>query len=98
MIYLVAFLAMTAQDFTLTLKSLAANRNHTLLAGLCDMVGGFCAIATITLGGATAVKHGLSWQTAGVFAALGAADFLGAGLGTKFGNKWIHQSNLQGVK
>ena len=94
MIVLLAFLAMLAQDVFLTWKSLCVNREHPALAGLFDMLGGFCVIATIGMSTATAVDHGLCKQTIAVFAALGAADFAGAYLGTYSGTRWIHNNNL----
>ena len=94
MIVLLAFLAMLAQDILLTWKSLCVNREHPALAGLFDMLGGFCVIATIGISTATAVNHGISWQTVLVFVALGAADFLGAFLGTYTGTRWIHNENV----
>lgn len=94
MIVVLAFFAMLAQDILLTWKSLCVNRNHPLLGGLCDMLGGFCVVATIGMSTATAVNHGLSWQTVAVFGALGLADFLGAALGTFTGTRWIHNANL----
>ena len=91
-------LAMFAQDFLLTIKSLCANRGKTLLAGLFDMLGGFCVVGTIGISVTAAAQHGLSWYTVCVFVAMGIADFSGAGLGTLLGNKWIHQEDLGPVK
>jgi hypothetical protein len=98
MIFALAFAAMFAQDVLLTWKSIAANRNHPIVAGGCDMLGGFCVIATVGIGTGTALNHGLSWQTVGVFAALGLADFTGSYLGTSTGTRWIHSDNLAAVK
>ena len=94
MTILFAALAMLCQDVMLTFKSLCANRSKPMLAGLFDMLGGFCVIATVGVGIGAVHNQGLSWYTAAVFAAMGAADFIGAGIGTHLGNKWIHEDNL----
>lgn len=98
MILVWAFVAMLAQDVFLTWKSLAVNRNRPVIGGLCDMLGGFCVIATVGVGIGAVHSHGLSWSTVAVFAALGAADFLGASLGAWTGNRWIHADNLSPVR
>ena len=98
MIALICGVCMFFQDVLLTFKSLSANRGHPTLAGLFDMLGGFCVVGTIGISTATAVKHGFSWQTIKVFAAMGAADFAGAAIGTHLGDKWIHNDDLAPIK
>ena len=94
---LICGVCMFFQDVFLTFKSLAANRGHLFLAGLFDMLGGFMVVGTIGISTTTAVKHGVSWTTVGVFAAMGVADFSGAAVGTLLGNRWIHNDNLSSI-
>ena len=87
-------IAMIGQDVTLTFMVQAEARDRWVIAGLMDCVGFALQIATFGVSIEAIVKHGLTSQTLIILAALTVANFVGTGLGTLLGSKWIHADNL----
>lgn len=90
--------AMIAQDIMLTLMVQAQTRHHWALAGLLDSVGFLTQVVTYGVSIDVVIKNGLDARSLWVLAALTAANFIGTGLGTILGDRWIHADNLSVVK
>lgn len=86
--------AMIAQDLLLTWMVQAEARNRWVLAGLLDCAGFLAQVTTFGVSIDAIVKGGLSSRTLWVLAALTLANFVGTGLGTKLGSKWIHAASI----
>lgn len=93
-----AALAMIAQDLLLTWMVQAEARNKWVLAGLLDCLGFLAQVATFGVSIDAIVKHGLTRETWIILGALTIANFIGTGLGTLLGSKWIHATNLGSEK
>jgi hypothetical protein len=85
-----AFFAMIGQDLSLTWLVQAEARNKWVLAGLLDSVGFLLQVATFGVSIDAIIKHGLTSQTIILLVVLTAANFIGSGMGTLLGSKWIH--------
>lgn len=94
MIVLLAFLAMIAQDLLLTWLVQAESRNRWALAGILDCAGFLTQVVTFGVSIGAIVQHGLTRETWLILAALTVANFIGTGLGTLLGSRWIHATNL----
>ena len=92
MIALWAALAMILQDVTLTLMVQAEARNRWVLAGLLDSVGFLAQVATYGVSIVAIVNHGLTAQTLVILGALTVANFIGTGLGTLIGKRYIKEA------
>lgn len=90
--------AMVLQDLLLTWMVQAEARNRWVLAGLLDCAGFLAQVTTFGVSIDAIVKNGLNARTLWVLAALTIANFIGTGLGTLLGSKWIHADNLKGEK
>lgn len=91
---LLAAVAMIAQDLLLTWMVQAESRNRWVLAGLLDCAGFLAQVTTFGVSIDAIVKHGLNRQTLVVLGALTVANFIGTGLGTLLGSKWIHAASI----
>ena len=91
---LLAALAMIAQDLLLTWMTQSEARNRWVLAGLLDSAGFLAQIVTFGVSIDAIVTHGLNASTLVILAALTVANFVGTGLGTLLGSRWIHANNL----
>lgn len=89
-----AGIAMISQDLLLTWMVQAEARNRWVLAGLLDCLGFLAQVTTFGVSIDAIIKHGLTFQTYVVLASLTVANFIGTGLGTKLGEKYIHAKNL----
>ena len=95
---LYAAVAMIGQDLVLTFMVQAQNRGRWVIAGLMDSIGFILQVVTYGVSIDAIVKHGLNAETVRILVALTAANFIGTGLGTKLGDKWIHADNLGPVR
>ncbi len=93
---LVASLAMLAQDLLLTTLTQAEARDRWVLAGVLDCGGFLAQVTTYGVSIDAIVTHGLGTRTLVVLAALTVANFIGTGLGTLLGSKWIHAASILG--
>ena len=98
MIYLVAFVAMFAQDIVLTLQTQAVNRGHPQIGGLLDCIGYFTQFTTYSLSVVSFGKHGLDHQTLFILASQTMANYVGTVAGVVLGDRWMHVDNLAPVK
>ncbi len=93
---LVASAAMIAQDLLLTTLTQAEARDRWVLAGFLDCGGFLAQVTTYGVSIDAIVTHGLGTRTLIVLAALTVSNFVGTGLGTLLGSKWIHAANNVG--
>jgi hypothetical protein len=91
---LVASLAMIAQDLLLTWLTQAEARNRWALAGFLDCGGFLAQVTTYGVSIDAIVTHGLGSRTLIVLGALTVSNFIGTGLGTLLGSKWIHAASV----
>ena len=94
MIVIWAFLAMIAQDLLLTWLVQAEARNRWALAGVLDCLGFLAQVITFGVSIGAIIQHGFTRETWLILAALTVANFIGTGLGTLLGSRWIHADNL----
>lgn len=95
---ILAAAAMVAQDILLTLMVQAQTRHHWVLAGLLDSVGFLTQVVTYGVSIDVVIKNGLNSRSLWVLAALTAANFIGTGMGTLLGDRWIHADSLSPIK
>ena len=98
MLVVYAFFAMIAQDLLLTWMVQCEARNRWVLAGLLDCLGFLAQVATFGVSIDAIIKHGLTRETWIILGALTVANFIGTGLGTLLGKRWIHAEALTGVQ
>jgi hypothetical protein len=89
--------AMIAQDLLLTWMVQAEARNLWVLAGILDSVGFLAQVTTYGVSIGAIITYGLTARTVWVLVALTAANFIGTGLGTKLGSRWIHAASIVDV-
>lgn len=81
---------MFCQDLSFSLLTMAEARNHWVLSGLLDVVGGLAQIISYGVSVGSIVTQGfLKEQTIVIIAAVSVANFVGTAAGVLIGKKWI---------